>query len=204
MVLILSHNFELEDAPDYLNRFPILRGKEILGRGEYSVVFEGCCPKTVLKLTVDETTLNFLLMGRLKGCEGIVEFIEYHGFMDSSEHLSGVHLVELRRLQPIDRKLHPNLYWERESVMAAVRHRIMESDRFEGIIPAQDRYAGALQELSTSHLFSAAMSKALAWIAAFMKTSPIDLLHDLCNPDNYMTDGESLIITDPLVTVPAD
>ena len=179
----LSHNFELEDAPDYLVQFPVLRGKAQLGRGEYSVVFEGC---------------------RLKGCDGIVEFIEYHGYMHSEEHQNGVHLVELRRLQPIDVATHTNLYWERESVMAAVRHRNMESDRFEGIIPAQDRYAGALQELSTSNLFSAAISKALAWIAAFMKSSSIDLLHDLCNPENYMTDGTRLIITDPLVTVPAD
>lgn len=110
----------------------------------------------------------------------------------------------LRRLQEIDPYIFPNMYWERESVMAAIRHRILESDRFEGIIPAQERYAGALHELAMSSLFSRSISKALEWIASFMKTSPIDLIHDLCNPANYMTDGVRLIITDPLVTVPAD
>lgn len=200
----MSHNFELEDAPGYLARFPELRGKAQLGRGEYSVVFEGHCPNTVFKLTVDETTVNFLLGSRLKGCDGIVEFIEYCGCMDSSEHPQGVHLIMLRRLQPIEADTHQGLYWERESVMAAIRHRIMESDRYEGIIPAQERYAGALQELAVSNLFSRSISKALEWIASFMKTSPLDLLHDLCNPANYMTDGVRLIITDPLVTVPAD
>jgi hypothetical protein len=200
----LSHNFELEDAPGYLARFPELRGKAQLGRGEYSVVFEGHCPNTVFKLTVDETTVNFLLGGRLKGCDGIVEFIEYHGFMESSEHPQGVHLVELRRLQEIEVDTHRNLFCERASVIAAIRHRIMESDRFEGIIPAQERHAGALQELAASNLFSRSISRALEWIANFMKSSPLDLLHDLCNPANYMTDGVRLIITDPLVTVPAD
>jgi len=197
----LSHYFELEDAPDYLAHFPVLRGKAQLGRGEYSVVFEGCCPKTVLKLTVDETTVNFLLNSRILGCEGLVEFVEYHGSMKSPEHENGVHLVELKRLYPIEPDAHRSLYWERESVIAAIRHRIIESDRFEGIIPAQERYAGAIYELASSNLFSQSISKALHCISQFMKASSLDLLHDLCNPANYMTDGSRLIITDPLVTV---
>lgn len=199
----MSH-FELEDVPGYLARFPELKGKAQLGRGEFSVVFEGSCPNTVLKLTVDETTVNLLLLGRIKGCDGIVEFIEYHGFMDSPEHPDGVHLIELKRLQVLEPDTHRSLYYERESIMATIRHRIMESDRFEGILPAQERHAGALQELAASNLFSSHISKALEWIASFMRASTLDLLHDLCNPANYMTDGHKLIITDPLVTVPAD
>lgn len=200
----MSHHFELEDAPDYLARFPILKGKAQLGRGEFSIVFEGCCPNTVLKLTSDYTVVNLLLLGRIKSCEGIVEFIEYHGFMDSPEHPDGVHLIELKRLQALEPDTHRSLYYERESIMATIRHRIMESDRFEGILPAQERHAGALQELAASNLFSSHISKALEWIANFMRASTLDLLHDLCNPANYMTDGHKLIITDPLVTVPAD
>lgn len=200
----MSSHFELEDAPDYLAQFPVLKNKAILGRGEYSVVFEGSEPDTVLKLTVDETTVEFLISGRIQGCAGLVEFITYHGCMDSAEHTQGVHLVELRRLQVVEADTHQAMYWERESVIATIRHRILESDRFEGLIPAQERHAGALQELSLSNLFSESISKALSFIAAFMKTSPLDLLHDLCNPANYMTDGSSLIITDPLVTIPAD
>lgn len=199
----MSH-FELEDVPGYLARFPELKGKAQLGRGEFSVVFEGSCPNTVLKLTADETTVNLLLLGRIKGCDGIVEFIEYHGFMDSPEHPGGVHLIELKRLQVLEPDTHRSLYYERESIMATIRHRIMESDRFEGILPAQERHAGALQELAASNLFSSHISKALEWIASFMRASTLDLLHDLCNPANYMTDGHKLIITDPLVTVPAD
>lgn len=201
--MVLSYSFNLDDVPGYLERFPVLRGKALLGKGEFSYVFEGCCPDTVYKLTSDETTVNFLLLGRIKGCDGLVEFIEYHGFMDSSEHPQGVHLVELRRLQVIEPDTHRNLYYERESVMAAIRHRIIESDRFIGVIPAQERYAGALEELALSNLFSPSISKALMWIAKFMGASTLDLLHDLCNPANYMTDGTRLIITDPLVTVPA-
>lgn len=200
----MSRHFELEDAPNYLEHFPILKGREVIGRGEYSVVFEGHCSTTVYKLTVDETTVNFLLLSRINGCDGLVEFVEYHGLMDSVEHPSGVHLVELRRLDVIEPDAHSNLYWERESVIAAVRHRMIESDRYQGIIPAQERYAGALEELAESNLFSSSINKALKWIAKFMKQSPLDLLHDLCNPANYMTDGVRLIITDPLVTVPAD
>lgn len=201
--MVLSH-FELEDVPGYLARFPELKGKAQLGRGEFSVVFEGSCPNTVLKLTADETTVNLLLLGRIKGCDGIVEFIEYHGFMDSSEHPKGVHLIELKRLQNIDPCDHRSLYYERESIIATIRHRILESDRFEGILPAQERHAGALQELALSNLFGHSISRALEWIANFMRASTLDLLHDLCNPANYMTDGKRLIITDPIVTVPAD
>lgn len=200
--MVLSRNFELEDVPDYLARFPVLRGKAQLGRGEYSVVFEGCCPNTALKLTADSTTVEFLLAGRLQGCVGIVEFIEYHGCIESKEHSGGVHLIELKRLKPIECDIHFPLYCERESVIATIRHRIIESDRFKGIVPTQERHAGALQELSLSNLFSDSISKALSCIAQFMKSSTADLLHDLCNPANYMTDGTRLIITDPLVTIP--
>lgn len=200
----MSHTFELEDAPDYLAQFPILKGKAQLGRGEFSVVFEGNCPNTVLKLTSDYTTVNLLLLGRIKGCKGIVEFIEYHGYMNSTEHPEGVHLIELKRLQDICPCDNRALYYERESLMAAIRHRILESDRYEGILPAQERHAGALQELALSNLFSEHISRALEWIANFMRASTLDLLHDLCNPANYMRDGQMLVITDPLVTVPAD
>ena len=199
----MSHNFELEDVPGYLERFPELRGKAPIGRGEFSIVFEGSCKETVYKLTVDETTVNFLLLGRINGCDGLVEFVEYLGHMESAEHPQGVHLLELKRLQEICPCDHRKLYFERESVIAAVRHRIEESDRFVGVIPAQERYAGALEELARSQLFSPFISKALLWIAKFMQASTLDLLHDLCNPANYMTDGQNLIITDPLVTIPA-
>lgn len=199
----MSH-FELEDVPDYLARFPVLNGKAQLGKGEFSVVFEGCCPQTVFKLTADFTTVNLLLIGRENGCDGMVEFVDYHGYMESPEHPEGVHLVELKRLKEICPCDHRTLYYERESVIAAIRHRIMESDRFEGLVPAQERYAGALHELAKSNLFSLSISRALEWIANFMKQSTRDLLHDLCNPANYMTDGKRLIITDPLVTVPGD
>lgn len=192
------------DVPDYLAQFPVLKGKEQIGNGEFSVVFEGSCPNTVLKLTADYTTVNLLLLGRVKGCDGIVEFIEYHGCIDSPEHPDGVHLIELKRLQNICPSDHRPLYWERESIIATIRHRILESDRYEGILPAQERHAGALQELALSNLFSHPISNALEWIANFMRASTLDLLHDLCNPANYMTDGHRLIITDPLVTVPAD
>lgn len=200
----MSHTFELEDTPDYLAYFPVLAGKKVVGRGEFSIVFEGDCRNTVLKLTVDETAVNLLVMGRVNGCDGLVEFIEYHGHMNSSDHPGGVHLIELRRLEPIELDKHHSLYWERESVMAAIRHRIMESDRFEGIISAQERHAGALRELAMSNLFSRSISRALEWVANFMRESQSDLLHDLCNPSNYMTDGHRLIITDPLIAIPAN
>lgn len=193
--------FELEDAPGYLERFPELRGKAPLGRGEFSIVFEGSCQNTVYKLTVDETTVNLLLLGRIQGCDGLVEFIEYLGHMESPEHPQGVHLVELQRLETIDPDIHSTLYYERESVMAAIRHRIVESDRHIGVMQAQERYASALQELAISNLFSDSISKALMWIANFMNASTLDLVHDLYNPANYMTDGKKLIITDPLLTV---
>lgn len=199
----MSHHFELEDAPGYLARFPVLFDKQILGQGEYSVVFEGTGSDTVLKLTVDETIVQFLLMGRMNGCDGIVEFIEYHGCIESEDHPGGVHLVELKRLKEINPSDHRSLHWERESIISTIRHRVFQSERFEGFEPAQERAAGALHELACSHLFSDSVSSALRCISEFMRSSTADLMHDLCNPANYMTDGTRLIITDPLVTIPA-
>ncbi|MEG0063057.1 MAG: hypothetical protein RR740_00490 [Pseudomonas sp.] len=199
----MSHHFELEDAPDYLAHFPVLVGKAQLGRGEFSIVFESDHPDTVLKLTCDAATVNFLMMGHPHVKEGLVEVVKYHGDMPCCEH-GQVFLIELKRLHRIEPDTHRDLYYERESVMAAIRHRIIQSDRLEGVVDAQQRYAGAIQELALSRLFSSNINKALVWIATFLRSSPLDLLHDLCNPDNYMTDGTRLIITDPLICVPAD
>lgn len=201
--MVLSHHFELEDAPGYLAHFPVLAGKAQIGQGEFSVVFESGHPETVLKLTCDEATVDFLMMGHPHRREGLVEVVKHHGEMPSSEH-GRVFLIELKRLSRVEPDTHRDLYYERESVIAAIRHRIIQSDRFEGVIDAQQRYAGAIHELALSKLFSSSINRALVWIATFLRSSPLDLLHDLCNPENYMTDGTRLIITDPLICVPAD
>lgn len=187
--------FELEDAPGYLDAFPVLADKEVIGKGEFSVVYDGTRPDTVLKLTCDAAYVQFIKQSA--GRPGLPAFVRQIGTMKCRDHGS-IYLIEIPRLHVV---LDETMMLERDAVIAAITYSVAKSERFNGIVPCQECHAGALQELSMCGVFSYAIRQALAAIARFMRKTKHDVLVDLRNPDNFMTDGKSLIITDPLLMV---
>lgn len=187
--------FELEDAPGYLDAFPVLLDRKIVGAGEFSVVYEGTKPDTVLKLTCDTAYVDFIT--EHAGTPGLPKYIKRRGSMKTPAH-GKIHLLEIPRLNLLTDE---GMMMERDVLMRAVEYRVLLSERFNGIIPCQECHASALIELSLCKIFSSGVRSALAAIAAFLRKTPHDVLIDLGNPDNYMTDGRSLIITDPLLMV---
>lgn len=187
--------FELEDAPGYLGAFPVLLDRKQIGAGEFSVVYEGTKPDTVLKLTCDAAYVDFIRSHA--GTPGLPKFVKHRGKMKTPTH-GLVHLIEIPRLMALSDE---GMILEREAIMSAVTFRVQASERFNGIVACQECHASALHELSLCQIFSAGMRAALAAIAAFLRATTHDVLIDLTNPDNYMTDGRQMIITDPLLMV---
>lgn len=188
--------FTLEDAPDYLDAFPILKGLEVLGWGQFSVVFKGRGGKrgTVYKLTCDEGYKDFILSHA--GTPGLPRFATLHGEMDCAH--GSCWLIELPRLATLEDE---DMILEREALVNAVSYRLNSWDKFRGIEDAQSLMAAALRQVSGSGLFSSGMVQALNAMSAYMSNTKHDLLLDLVTRDNFMTDGDRLIITDPFVTV---
>lgn len=191
----MSCYFELEDAPGYLDAFPVLADKEVIGKGEFSVVYQGARPDSVLKLTCDAAYVEFIR--QVAGQPGLPSFVRYYGRMQVPIY-GYVHLIEIPRLSLV---IDENMRLEREAVMSAIAFRLSVNEQFNGIITCQECHADALTELSLCQHFSKAIRAALAVIAAWLRKTKHDVLLDLGNPDNYMTDGRSLIITDPAMMI---
>lgn len=190
----MSHHFELEDVPGYLAHFPVLAGKAQIAQGEYSVVFEGTKPDTVLKLTCDSISASF---AKKHGSPTFCPVLECHGSMHSNDH-GDVMLIELPRLRPITWDNDRKMFMERDMVMAAAKYLIAESETFNGIVDCQQCHASALEDLADSGIVSHSIRQGLVTLSKWLRTTMHDVMIDICNPDNYMTDGRSLIITDPI------
>ncbi len=194
----MTHHFELEDAPGYLARFPLLAGKAPIARGEYSIVYEGTRPETILKLTVDSISADFATSFGQQS--GLCRVVENHGAMACNDH-GEAHLLEMDKLVEIDWDKHRAMWFERDTVMAAVRYRVAASESNNGSTTCQICHANAMEELSLCTMFSETIRSAFKTISEYLRTTSHDVLLDLCNPSNYMTDGISLIVTDPIIPV---
>lgn len=188
--------FMLEDAPDYLDVFPVLKGRQVLGCGQFSVVFEGRGGKrgTVYKLTCDEGYKDFIISHA--GTPGLPRFATLHGEMDCEQGLCW--LIELPRLVDL---ADDDMILEREALINAVTYRINAWEKFNGIEDSQYLMAEALKQVGDCNLFSSDTKQALNAMSIYMRNTKHDLLLDLTTRDNFMTDGHRLIITDPFVTV---
>jgi len=196
--MVVSHVFKLTDAPGYLAHFPVLKGRNKVGRGQFSVVFEGTQANTVLKLTSDAVYVDFLR--HKAGTPGLPELVHDYGSMPSPEHQS-VFLVELTKLYPLHKWDHAELILERNALANAVDYKLALNELYCPMAPCQQMHALALLEVQSTGLFSPAASAALGAIADYLDATDHDVLLDLANLTNYMTDGSRLIITDPLVMV---
>jgi len=193
-----SQVFHLADFVMYTEKFPCLVGKKVIGRGCYSYVFEGESPGTVLKLTCDPVYAEFL---RLKSGEpGVTKLVHDYGSIESNE-LGQVSLFSIERLHHLKKWHHDNMILERDALLSTISFKIAMSEIDTGMMPCQVAHAEALEEIRQSRMFSDSVGSALSAISDYMKQTELDVLLDLGNPDNYMTDGRSLIITDPLMLV---
>lgn len=194
----ISQVFHLADFVMYAQKFPCLVGKNMIGQGCFSYVFESGNPNTVLKLTCDPVFAEF---ARLKsGQPGVVKIVHDYGSIESNE-LGQVSLFELERLSHLKKWDHDRLILERDAVASAITFKIAASEIDTGMMPCQVAHAMALEEIRKSQMFSDSVGSALSAISDYMRQTELDVLLDLGNPDNYMTDGRSLIITDPLMLV---
>lgn len=191
-------SFELEDVPGYVERFPQLAGKKPIGTGEFSLVFDGTRADTVLKLTNDAVYLEFIRMK--SGTAGLPKLVQDYGVMEGLDGKE-VGLVEITRLLPLRKWSHDDLILEREAISGAVSWRVAMSEVTSGMMPCQQCHAEALREVRASKMFSKGINRALDAIADYMDITEKDVLLDLGNLSNYMTDGKRLIITDPLMEV---
>lgn len=194
----MSHPLDLRDVPGYRAHFPVLKGKQLIGCGLYSRVYEGTRPDTVLKLSVDPTFRDFI--HKKQGVVGLPALIHDYGSMNYGS-CSELYLVELNRLKPLHRWDHIQLKLERDALRNAIEYRIDRIETFLPMAPCQHLHALGLLELARSGLFSEAAQSALKAIAEYMDETKFDLILDLFNPDNYMTNGSHLVITDPFQLV---
>lgn len=194
----ISQVFHLADFVMYIEKFPCLAGKQMIGQGCYSYVFESDSPNTVLKLTCDPVFAEF---ARLKsGQPGVVKVVQDYGSIESNQ-FGQVSLFELERLSHLKKWHHDSLILERDAVSKAIMFKIAMSELESGMMPCQVAHANALKEIRKAGLFSETVGSALNVIADYMEETELDVLLDLGNPDNFMTDGSRLIITDPLMLV---
>lgn len=191
-------SFELDDGPRYLDCFPILKDKELIGIGEFSLVFGGTRANTVLKLTDDAVYLEFIRMK--SGTNGLPRLIRDYGVAQGPDGKE-VGLVEINRLLPLRKWHHDDLILERQAISGAISWRVAMSEVHSGMMPCQQCHAEALREVRESKMFSKGVNQALDAIADYMDVTEKDVLLDLGNLNNYMTDGKRLIITDPLMEV---
>lgn len=194
----ISQVFHLADFVMYTEKFPCLVDKKIIGNGCYSYVFEGETPNTVLKLTCDPVYAEYM---RLKsGQPGVGKIVHDYGSIESNE-LGQVSLFAIERLSHLRKWYHDNLILERDALLNTVQFKIAMSEIDTGMMPCQVAHAMALEEIRASRMFSNSVGSALSAISDYMQQTEFDVLLDLGNPDNYMTDGRQLIITDPLMLV---
>lgn len=194
----VSQVFHLADFVLYLEKFPCLAGKPVIGAGCFSYVFASDSEDTVLKLTCDPVFSEFI---RLKGgAAGLPQLVLDHGSIESSE-FGMVSLFELERLSPLDRWDHERMLLEREALSKMVSFKVAMSEMVNGFMPTQVAHAYALREIASTMMFSTTIRAALSNIADYMEHTKLDVLLDLGNPNNYMTNGRELVITDPLMLV---
>lgn len=197
-VINSSRVFALEDEPCFAQRFPVLHAKKVIGEGVFSCVFEGTTPETVLKLTVDEAYYRFIL--EHGHGNGIPRLIKDWGSVDNEVH-GALYLVEIQKLIALKRWDHDDLILERDAVIGFVGYKVAMNEQIMQPVSCQHGHARALDEVREADMFSPSVSHAMTAIAAFLRSSDLDLLLDLSNPENYMTDGKQLFITDPLLLV---
>ena len=178
----------VDDHPVEL--FPCLAGKELLSKGCYSNVYEADKPHTVYKLTCDLAYVDFMLTN--DGVPGLPKLYSYMGLKNHPGH-KPLALLEIQRLTHLDKWKHEVMKAESEAVHSMLRYRVLKSEAEDG----QDGHVRALREVGKSGLFSHSVSSALLAMSRFMANTRHRLVLDLRNPDNFMTDGERLILTDP-------
>lgn len=187
-------------APDrelIIEKFPVLAGKNIVGRGCYSIVFE-CTENTVLKLTCDPVYPDFV---RSKsGVPGVPKLVNDYGSFFCPEY-GNISLLEVVKLRQLDRWDHETMFLESRAVASAVDFRLAARELGETPELGKASHAKALRDLTASKMFSASVSWALLAISNFIEKSDHDVVLDLQNPSNFMTDGTNLVISDPLVPV---
>lgn len=186
-----------EDLSDLHIHFPMLKDKAVLGKGVFSRVYEGSKPDTCYKLTMDAVYCRF--MKQYGNVPGIPRLHRFCGDIPSPVH-DRLYLLEIQRLMPLRKWDHERLILERNALMHLVDYRVDVNEREVRTLvdwPGRLRHAAALTECRDIGIFSESIRSALTAIALFMTEEGDDLLLDLMNPQNYMTDGQDLYITDP-------
>lgn len=180
-----------------IEKFPVLAGKQIVGRGCYSIVYE-CTDNTVLKLTCDPVYPDFV---RLKsGVPGVPKLVNDYGSFDCHDY-GQISLLEVVKLRPLDKWDNETMVLESRAVASAVDFRLAARELGEKPELGKFSHARALKDLTASRMFSASVSWALLAISDYIEKSDQDVLLDLQNPANFMTDGTNLVISDPLIPV---
>jgi len=198
MIAEFDSVFELSDVPAIVKSMPILADRPVLGLGMYSIVFDGLCNNTVLKLTSCPASADFIQ--QFGGRAGIPGFVCHHGHLHLAD-VGDLQLLEIQRLTPLTWRDHDRMVLERDAVRATVSHLIAQGEIESGAMPCGCSYAESLNQVINSRMFSKSICSALGAVREFIQTTEHSVALDLGNPDNYMTDGANLFITDPVMIV---
>lgn len=180
----------------YTKAFPVLAGKALCGQGCYSAVFDN--GDSVLKLTCDHVYRDFICS--CSGSPGVPKLIKDHGFIEDEE-FGIVHLLEIEKLTPLDKWDHESLVLESKAIAQAIEYRVAARELGESPEYGNKALVNAVKDVIGSQMFSRPIMWALSSICKFIEKSGHDVLFDLKNPANFMTNGKHLIISDPLIPV---
>ena len=198
MIAEFDSVFELSDVPGIAAKMPILVDRPVLGIGMYSIVFDGLSDNTVLKLTNCSASVDFIQQFGHR--VGIPNFVRHHGHLHLAD-VGDLQRLEIQRLTPLTWRDHELLVLERDAVRAAVSHCIAQSEADPKTTLGDFGYTESLSRIINSRMFSESVCSALGAVREFIQTTEHSAALDLGNPDNYMTDGTNLIITDPVTIV---
>lgn len=189
--------FNLARLPNYKKVFPQLKDRPKIGRGVFSIVYEGN-KDTVLKFGCDPAYYSFI---REKGgCEGLPKLINDFGSVED-KYGDEVFLVEIEKLKPLQKWNHDRLILQRDALISMVSYKIAESEVRSGMVPAALYQADALRGVAESCMFDWSVRSGLRELANFFELAELDITLDMANPENYMTNGTDLIITDPVMMI---
>ena len=167
-----------------------IKGKKPIGRGAFSLVFDGSKPSTVYKLTVDRIGYWMLNCDAAK-VEG-KHFPKVHkSFSEVGEtRIKGeefaIYLFEMERLQPIRRG--QAAYREAQNIMEATfwgNYRYSTDNRINNILHSKVE-------------FSKSIRKALKDLERFALDYNNDMELDLHNGNFMQRKNGTLVITDPM------
>lgn len=189
--------FTLARLPNYKKVFPQLKDRKKLGRGVFSIVYEGS-EDTVLKFGCDPAYYDFI---KAKGgSEGLPKLVNDFGTV-TDKYGEEVFLVEIEKLKPLHKWDHERLILQRDALIGMVSYKIAESEIRSGMVPAALYQADALRGVAESCMFDWSVRSGLRALADFFEHTDLDVTLDMANPENYMTNGSDLIITDPVMMI---